>query len=190
MSLSRCLSLLCLLVNVNLYAYERAYVVAVSSGFSEDNQQTYGISSYETLGKGKWGIYGEMLFSYQHDTLSYCVENCDYIDLKDRRLNFTVGGSYGLTDRLYGLAGVGARIRGISTAPFNNSDVCDPEEEDKPAHLPSSINRSDGSQYCGTRNELGIVAQVGLLYVTPVGLSFSGTIDTDKTATLSVGYQF
>lgn len=183
--------------SLSVYAGGDRYVVSASSGFSEDNQQTYGISSYETLGKGRWGLYGEMLFSSQGDVYQNCEEQCDYVDISDRQFNFTVGGTYGFTNSFYGLVGAGLRMRGISTSPYNNASVCDPEDEpddggDGPSvePMPIASNGGNGEQYCSSNTDLGIAAQVGLLYITPIGLSFSGTIDTEKTATLSVGYQF
>ena len=195
MSPSRYLYLILAVASFQAYANDDKYVVAFSSGFSEENKQTYGISSYETLGKGRWGIYGEMLFSYQGETFQHCGEECDYVDINDRQFNFTVGGSYGFTDNLYGLLGAGIRMRGISTSPYNNASVCDPEEdpdEDDDAFIQPipMTTEPNGDQYCSSNTDIGVAAQVGLLYVTPIGLSIAGTIDTDKTATLSLGYQF
>jgi len=196
MLLSRTIFILAVFISPLTYANYDSYVVAFSSGFSEENKQTYGISSYETLGQGRWGLYGEMLFSYEGDTFQHCGDECNYVDIKDRQFNFTVGGSYGFTDNLYGLLGAGIRMRGISTSPYNNASACDPEEEpdeDDDASIQpiaQTVTEPDGSQYCSSNKELGVAAQVGLLYVTPFGLSLAGTLDTDKTATLSVGFKF
>lgn len=187
MYLFRLLSLFFLLFTLNkVYANEQAYVVAFSSGFTEDKKQTYGISSYETLGKGRWGLYGELLFAYEKASFQHCDEACQKVEVTDKQLNFTVGGSYGLTNNLYALTGIGIRTSGISSAPYNNAAVCEPGEEYDVIH---HSNKS-GEQYCASYQEIGLAAQLGLLYVTPLGLSIAGTIDTEQTATLSVGFQF
>ncbi|PKG40914.1 hypothetical protein [Psychromonas sp. Urea-02u-13] len=70
--------------------------------------------------------------------------------------------------------------------------VGDPEDEstDSPENLPSALLSSKSEAYCSNNRDVGLAGQIGLLYVTPVGLSISSTVDTEKTATLSLGYQF
>lgn len=65
--------------------------------------------------------------------------------------------------------------------------VSDPEDEstDSPEHLPSASHSSKSEAYCSNNRDVGLAGQIGLLYVTPVGLRISSTIDTEKTATLA-----
>lgn len=160
-------------------------VLALATAITDQGTYQYGIASYETKGKGKWGIYGEMLFFSDDYSDSYSDENkeidcngsasCTDISLNDSGFTFTAGGAYGFTNSLYGLAGLGFHYNKFSSEPSYNPSACDSDEQ---------------SQYCSEESNYKGSAQLGLLYITPLGLSFSGTVNTEKTVSLGLGYKF
>ena len=151
--------------------------MSLTSAITDQGTYQNGIASYETKGKGKWGMYGEMLFFSDGNKQEYCNDTalCTDISLNDSGFSFTAGGAYGFTESLYGLAGLGFHYNKFSTEPLFNPSTCDADEP---------------SQYCREESNYKGSMQLGLLYVTPIGISFSSTVNTEKTLSLGIGYKF
>lgn len=160
-----------------------SYVLAGSVAFLDNQEETYeqpeyayGISAFDTKGKGMWGLYGELLISYDEGKYDYNDGTATHkMTFEDQRLSFTAGATYGFTTNFYGLMGVGAHFDTLTTEPLLNSGSCDDD---------------DASNLCQKKSKTRVSGQLGLLYVLPFGIGISGTYNTRQTATVSLGYQF
>lgn len=166
---------------------DNSYVFAVTGAVTEDENTRYGISGFDTKGKGRWGLYGELLFDYDDGDYIYCDTECTDVSYKDKEMSFTVGGTYGFTDNLYALAGVGFRYNSLSTEPKNDSSVCDSSDVDGEVEPDDKEPRSG---FCYDDSKYKAIGQIGLLYVTPFAVTIAGTYDTQETYSISLGYQF
>lgn len=182
MNIKMSLCIIALLTPFYAMASSSSSVLAGSVGFLDRNkndeqvQHTYGISAFDTKGQGMWGLYGELLLSYDEGKYNYNDgKKIHKMTFEDQRLSFTVGGTYGLTNNFYGLMGVGAHLDTLTTKPATNSRACDDEK---------------ASSLCQEKSKARVSGQLGLLYVLPFGVAISATYNTLQTTTVSLGYQF
>lgn len=159
---------------------KKPHVLSLATAITDEGTYRYGIASYETKGKGKWGMYGEMLFFSDGTSEIDCnsSNSCTDVLVDDAGFSFTAGGAYGFTNRFYGLVGLGFHYNKFSTEPLYDQSSCDSDDSE------------DQSQYCIEESKYKGSGQLGLLYITPIGLSLSGTVNTEKTLSFGVGYKF
>ena len=179
MAIKQLLTLSLLSISSLCFAADAPYVVTLTGALTEDDSYHYGVSAFDTKGAGNWGLYAELLFAYKETEHSNSGTN---LTLEDSDFSMTIGATYGFTDSLYGLVGAGLRFETLYVAPSSSSSICDDDSDE--------TSTDNGSEYCSDASTIDPAGQIGLLYVTPLGLSLMGAIDTQKTMSMGVGYQF